>query len=282
MKLIKEIINSKEFEEKYPMYFHSKEEIFKLIEKVYDYFPDSEEKIAGELKKNFSNFIWVIQLLNLFHSQGRKIIKPQAEGPDIILEIENRRIIIECVQPDNWEKNPPLDGHYSSFHEEEKILRYTSAIKDKSEQYQKWLKKGIISPTDSFLIAISGEKQSLVDVYTECPDIVKAIYPLGRSFYSAPLDNPDNFTVSYERRTEVIKSNQSSIPTDSFLNDSYSYVSGIIFNPYGILLNLDCDGKNYIVINNYAAKNPFPSDLIKGSVYHFVNDNNYVEFKHVD
>ncbi|RHX86246.1 hypothetical protein [Leptospira stimsonii] len=75
MKLIKEIINSKEFEKKNLIYFHSKEEIFKLIEKVYDHLPDSEEKIAGELKMNFSNFIWMIQLLNLFHDQGRKIVE---------------------------------------------------------------------------------------------------------------------------------------------------------------------------------------------------------------
>ncbi|WP_147456676.1 hypothetical protein [Leptospira stimsonii] len=220
--------------------------------------------------------------MNLFHDQERKIIKPQPEGPDIILQIETRTIIIECLQPDNWEKNPPSDGYYNSFHEEEKILRYTSAITDKSGQYQKWLKKEIVSPMDPFLIVVSGGKQSLVDAYTECPDIVKAVYPLGRSSYSVPLDNPDNFSVSYEKRTAVIKSNQSSIPTDSFLNDSYNYISGIIFNPYEILSKLNRDGKNYIVIRNHVAKNQFPNNLIKGSVDHFLNDNKHVEFKRVD
>ncbi|RHX91312.1 hypothetical protein DLM76_16340, partial [Leptospira yasudae] len=282
MKLLKEKFNSKEFKDAHASYFDHRDLLLRLIENVYEYIPDDEKKIAGELNENVTNFIWTVRLLNLFKIQGKILKKPGKEGPDIIIQDGNKDILIECVVPQNWEAKNESTNYYNSYHEENKILKYTSSIHDKSKQYTKWIENRKVNNESPFIIAISGELQTMSDVHTGYPDIFKAVYPLGKSFYSVSLNDPVDYTISHDVRAFVTNKNIAEISTNTFLDDKMEQISGIIFNPYGYLQNSITDLNSYLVIENYKRKNNFPSDIIKGSKYYSVTEDYAIEIKHVD
>lgn len=230
MELLKKQFNSDSFKANYASYYDHRASLLQLIENVYDYIPDDEEKIAGELIENATNFIWTIRLLNLFKNQGKTLKKPGKEGPDIIIQDGNREILIECIVPRNWETKTEGKSNYNSYHEEEKILKYTGSISAKTKQYRKWLKDDIVNKESPYIIAISGELQTMSDVYTGYPDIFKTVYPLGKSFYSISLNDSKNHTVSHDIRSFVLNKNQAEVSTKSFLNNELEQVSGLIFN----------------------------------------------------
>jgi hypothetical protein len=80
-------------------------------------------------------------------------------GPDVGIMYKGRRIWFEAMSPTPGKPGSPeyVGGPVKGPVPEEKIiLRYLNSISTKhNEQYANWLKKGIVSEKDAFVIAIN-------------------------------------------------------------------------------------------------------------------------------
>ncbi|WP_156895973.1 hypothetical protein [Leptospira broomii] len=219
--------------------------------------------------------------MHLLKYQGYELQRGGLEGPDIICKKDGKTFLIECMLVENWEKGGRGNAYYSS-HEEDKILKYTGAIVEKGKQFEKWSEKKLIPANSIRIIAIGGALQSLSDIHTGIPDIVKSVYPIGNSYYSVPLDGPERYLVNHEPRNRIIKVSGAEIPTDLFLKEKFQNISGLIYNPYSILQRDVSEGKGYIVVSNHGAEESIPINLIIGSLFYYIDDKGNLRHKSVE
>lgn len=107
----------------------------------------------------------------------------EVEFPDFIIRTEKGFIGIECVCPEDdsieraLEEEEFENGNAVWTNEEARILRMTSAVADKSEQYSKRKRK---SKLDAYVVAVSVGRLAYLDNET----IDRSLYGVGLSYVS--------------------------------------------------------------------------------------------------
>jgi len=90
------------------------------------------------------------------------------------------------------------------------------------------------------------------------PNVIKALF----GFQHQQI-NLKNGKVTYSRRDKIIKSDNGPVSVNYFVNDDYSYVSGILFSDITVLNHPDKIGDDCIFVNNPFADNPVKASFIK-------------------
>ncbi|EJZ43916.1 hypothetical protein LEP1GSC178_2010 [Leptospira licerasiae str. MMD4847] len=265
MQFIKEILESPEFGEKYPELVYHKEAVIAAISGVFEYIGDRKEAVRERFLLKPYDFLWEIHVLQILLKQGKRLVKSETKGPDIIIQEDTNRIVIECVSPADWNPKPRGPGFSYTFHEKEKIYRYSSSIKDKIDKILTYKEKEIILDSDISIIAVSGGMQDFGGVFVHLPDIFKAVYPYGQHIYSIPLSSPEESTVEFENRGNVKHPSGSGaeLVTDYFCRDEFAIISGILFNPLNILSDSEFDGNGFHYVHNRQATNPLSTGYLK-------------------
>jgi len=162
-------------------------------------------------------------------------------GPDLCVSENGTRIWIEAVTitagtgPDAIASLS--DRENDTFHpvpEEKIVLRFCSAIRDKYCIYLRHLATGIVRPDEPFLIAISGAGPGVPIEYwaagPEIPYAIQAVLPIGQ--YTVTLDRRTHKVVreGHAHRAYIIKLSGSMVPTNSFLDCTFSLISGLLFS----------------------------------------------------
>jgi len=103
--------------------------------------------------------------------------------PDVDIIYKGRRIWFEatsptCGAPDSLDYIAlPAPGQVYDVPQEKIILRYLNSISEKYEcQYANWLKKGIVSDKDAFVIALNPREIPFDHADTVPPRILQAGY----------------------------------------------------------------------------------------------------------
>jgi hypothetical protein len=110
-------------------------------------------------------------------------------------------------------------------------LRWTTATDAKWKKLAEYRAKCIVSPKDAFVIAVSGSQLSLMSLdrgISQMPFGVEAVFPVGPLAYRidpATHKIGDGFV---SERFHILNSNETEVPTTSFLSPAYSGVSALI------------------------------------------------------
>lgn len=199
-------------------------------------------------------------------------------GPDFLLEVGGKRLWIEVICP--TPTGVPTDwlqiqtNIATSMPHEAILLRWTSAIKEKTEKLvgssdgkvRGYLERGVVSPNDMYVIAVNGCQlrhgpfPALCGI-SQFPYAAEAVFPIGP--YQIQIDRETLRTVGHghQQRFTIKKPNGASVPSHAFLDPRYQSVSAVWavdFNGFGAIGNPEPSA----LIHNPNAVNPLPRGFL--------------------
>ncbi len=257
------------------MVSNAKDEISNMY-KVYEGYADQNflyDFSSGDEEK-FNQRWWEMYLTVHLINQKLKVINngnSNNGSPDIKIAFKGKTIWIECISPTRGEeknKVPALpvsilsDIKVNKVPWKEVLLRITSAIRDKFEKYQLYLKKAVVSEKDIFIIAINCSQLGKYGFIgkSQLPSIVEAVYPIGFNIFEiGKSENINDLSSSLSYMDRIYKANGSSVNTSIFLDKNYSGISGII----GTSRDEFQKDKPIVFVSNPLSKNKLPESLIK-------------------
>lgn len=253
------------------------------------YEPYADKNFCSSIRDAFFDKFWEMYLtcaLILDTSESKGIsVKPHKceygeKSPDLLLSSDRQRYWFEAVAPtqgaeENANSVPDIivnkigEGHSPKAQlvpEEAIILRLRSAIRNKVSQYCEHRQAGVIQSDDAYVIAINGSQIPFALYEESLPWIVKAVLPFGSPQVTIDVTTLETEKEEYTYRSEVKKVNGSSVGTDIFLCQDYSFISAVLYSNVNIPfcpINMDNLGDDFIIIHNPLALNSLPQDFIK-------------------
>ncbi len=204
-----------------------------------------------------------------FDPQTAGVTKAGQRGPDFGIMHQGLRIWIEAVTPaptgipPNY-LEPPKKGviEFKPVPHDQRLLRWTSVLRDKREKLEYYRTQNIINATDCTVIAVnSGRLQDYaINDFgsSRLPYAVEAVFPIGPiAFPITPDGKPDGEPANVLRYI-IQKPNNSPVRTDNFLNPSYANVSAIV----GFWRKDMLKGILLTVVHNPFAAVPLPRGIL--------------------
>jgi hypothetical protein len=201
-----------------------------------------QEVAAGE--RGLRAHIWEAMLYRYFSGLGfefrrDKVRKAGRKGPDFGLLHDGATIWVEAIVPApggipaDYLRTPKVgEVILKTVPHLEKLLRWTAALKAKREQFEKYLKAGIIDAADPTVIAINGCRLSDWSIddrgVSRMPLAVEATFPVGPIAVPISLDGSAGGEATRVPRHSIQNANDAPVPTDNFLNPLYENVSAVL------------------------------------------------------
>jgi type I restriction enzyme S subunit len=215
-----------------------------------------------------------------------KVKKSGQKGPDFGIQHNGGPVWIEAITPAPIgipaEYLEPFDDNgFKAFTvpHEQKLLRWTAAIKEKSEKFRNYLQNGIIPENSRAIIAVNScrlQDFAFDDMgISRLPYAVEATLPIGPlsiplSKEGLALGRPENSI-----RHSVYNKNNAEISTEIFLNPHYSHISAVIGTHQRDIWNRPL---HLSLVHNPLALNALEPKIL-GAAKEFVcedNDTHYV------
>lgn len=166
------------------------------------------------------------------------------EGPDFLVQSGATKIWIEVVCP--APSGVPKDwlniqvNHAGSVPNDAILLRWTSAIKDKTERLigtadgkvKGYLQTGLVSDRDVYVIAVNGCRMRhgpfpALHGISQFPYAAEAVFPIGPYQFRIDRDSLQKVGEGHQMRFHVPKANGSEVPTHAFLDPRFQHISAI-------------------------------------------------------
>ncbi len=199
------------------------------------------------------------------------------DRPDFLVEHGGRRIWIEVIcpepkgVPDSWLSK--TTGVVVSLPHPEILLRWTAAIKEKFEKLvgkpgqpgTGYLAKGVVEPTDGYVIAVNG--RLLRDVFPQIEGISQHPFAVEATLAIGPLAihiDPRTLGTLWsglQHRPTLPKPNGSPVPAGTFFDPRYSPVSGVWAVDFDENVLFGSQQPS-ILVHNHAAANRVPAGLL--------------------
>ncbi len=193
------------------------------------------------------------------------------EGPDFLIMDGEKRVWIEVICPEP--RGVPSDWTNQSedvtdFPHESILLRWTAAIKEKSEKLigspsnpnSGYLHYSIVAPNDAYVIAVNGVQlrngpfSSHIGI-SQLPFAIEAVFPVGPYQLIINRDTLQVTDRGHQHRPHIINRNEAHVPAYVFLEPR--------FNPVSAIWAVDLNGGSVIgnsepmtVVHNPNAINP--------------------------
>ena len=149
------------------------------------YQPYADRHFNKQMQLDVDSRFWEMYLACTLLEKSIPLSSADA-GPDIFIEDENGRTWIEAIAPTggadtNPDRIPDMKpGVATIVPDDEIVLRYRAAIKEKYDnKYYNYVEKGLITPTDGYVIAVNSCKIPAAIMETDTPRILKAVFPIG-------------------------------------------------------------------------------------------------------
>jgi type I restriction enzyme S subunit len=178
--------------------------------------------------------MWEMQLARHLDGLGHKVACPNG-GPDFRFTLNGVTVWVEAVSPEpkglpaDW-LDPNFQGA-GDFPHEAILLRWTTAIDAKWKKLAEYRAKGIVSPKDAFIIAVSGSQLGLMSIdrgISQMPFGVEAVFPVGPQAYRIDPETHKIGEGFISERFHILNANKAQVPTTPFLNPAYSGISALI------------------------------------------------------
>lgn len=218
----------------------------------------ADRHFLNQIRTNFHQRSWEMYVGNVLLDKGLTI-QSKNEGPDFVV---GKNAYIECVAPtkgcptkpdsvpEMFVASTPKEILSQDVSIDKMILRITQAIKDKAlDQYIKWRSRRWFSNDIPFVIAVNtGDSGYAEDL--SMPNVLKALF--GFQFMQI---NIYTGAKKYSHRDIVCKSNNEPVPVNYFVNEDFSFVSGVLFSDKTVLDHPKEIGEDCVFVNNPFAKN---------------------------
>jgi type I restriction enzyme S subunit len=205
-------------------------------------------------------------------------LTPSCNGPDFLIEQDGRRTWVEVMCPEptgiptQWLQ--PKMGEAGKVPHEAILLRWTAAIKEKSEKLlgnpkkkiRGYLSDGIVGEADSYVIAINGRLLrgpafASVTGVSQWPYAVEATLAVGPYAVKINRETLEQTGGGHTHRDRLPKPKGEAVPADTFFDSRFQHISAI--------LAVDLDGSYVIgnvkpmeVVHNPGAKNPVAPGIL--------------------
>jgi hypothetical protein len=247
------------------------------------------EEFCSGTGEVFCQRYWKLRLANHLLEHGRiPLIQPQ--GPDFRVEIEDRIVWIEAVAPTGGtevdrvparfidpiafikgerERDPEWQSEAVRLPGEQLILRWTSAIRDKYRKAVDYIEKGIMKDTDAYIIAVNACNLGYGGLHAgeEWAIPLRSVFAFGDIQAVWNVSSGEIVEVERQHRPAVVKNNQSSVPTNIFLDEKYELISGILATDVSpLVVPLGRKHFELALIHNPLARAPLPVGLLGADV----------------
>jgi hypothetical protein len=176
---------------------------------------------------------------------------------------------------------PAIDGQpiVNDVPNEKIILRYLNSISVKyKEQYANWLKAGVVSDKDCFVIAINPRKIRFDHADTDPPRILQAGYTVGQPYLVIDPGAGKASGSGYPFRDHVVKASKkdakegedpAKVPTGVFQQQLYNGLSALLCSRVDAANRPAEMGDDFQLAPNPHAKVPLPKGLwLRVGVYY--------------
>lgn len=240
--------------------------------------------------------LWELELAKCLSMAGLSLTPTNGSGPDFLIELsDSRRLWIEAIlaTPDiemdkRWRERIAKPGELAQiydFPKDENALRYASSLVTKGEKIKdKYLDKGIISPDDIVLIAVSGFPPGAL--HSDIEHFMRAALPMGDpvvhiSTNGEPLD-PRVTRATHTEKTEYIKGNGSSVLKQFLYPGTYfPHIDGVLFTEASNLQGLLGTGSSRFddstsiphIFPNHASQKELPTEFTDNFYLHEFTEN---------
>lgn len=181
----------------------------------------------------FFQRVWEMLLGRHLQACGHTITSCPEGEPDFRFENDGVAIWVEAVSPEPGQDlscEPPKTG--MTVPHKETLLRWTTAFDAKWKKGIEYRRKGIIKPTDAYVIAIDGSQLGwfpcALGASIQMPYIVEATFAMGPLAFE--LDNATGRFVGTTATVSFVTQNRNnaSVRTEAFFSRDYAGVSSVI------------------------------------------------------
>jgi hypothetical protein len=141
-------------------------------------------------------------------------------------------------------------------------LRLIAAVEEKLAQGIRWRDSGLISTSDSFVIAINGGHIPLGRKELDLPRIVRVLFPFG--WPVAHLDATNKIVgETWSHLPAERKRSGKEVPTTLFEEDRSSLISAVIYSGSNVFNHPGPPyraGDEFVIVHNPKAANPIKAD----------------------
>lgn len=227
--------------------------------------------------KHFLQRYWEMYLTVALMANGARPIRTGNAGPEFHYLYRKQRVWIEAIAPsggvgdDEVKENDPSDNFRVPV--ERILLRYTAALREKRLKVAKDIARGIVGPSDAYVVGVNGRGIPYAPWGNTLPYMVQALFPIGPLVLTFDRRTKRITNRSYERREAVTKRSGVNVPTTAFLDPSYADISAAIHSSIDAANNLRRLGGDFYVVHNPNARNPLPIEAFgQWPQYVYAND----------
>ena len=228
---------------------------------------DGEFAFLSDARTHGRQRLWEMQVACMMLDAGHALQRPPRDAPDVLCQLTSRRAWIEATVagrgtgPDAVD--PPDEGMVF-IDRDRMILRYTNALHAKVTQYDEFRTRSvggqpIISPDDAYVIALNASEIPNADIQGEIPDIVRAVFGLGRQKFVVPVRGRKVPVPSkWPTCVSISKRSGAAVATTMFLADCAPAVSAVLFTAVSPWTMRTDDYKHVTIVHNPWARVPLP------------------------
>ena len=228
------------------------------------YKPYADRHFLSQIKEHFSQRAWEMYVANVLLEKGITI-QSKDEGPDCIV-IDNAKkhiLYLECIVPERGD-SPDAVPHFIStpfprepilqaVPQDKIMLRITTAIKAKFDQYQRWKDKEWFNKDAPYVIAINTGSFDYPDD-SNIPYVPKVLFGVGHPYFSSDGEDEGwTFRDSIERLSGAL------VPVTYFMSSAFEDISGILFTNKSVG---NIGKRALLIVNNPFARNPIEEDFL--------------------
>jgi hypothetical protein len=202
------------------------------------YHPFAETQFLPEFSVRFHQRWFEMYLTVTLIERGADVQRTSPPGPDIVVNVNGRRVWIEAVcgtggepgRPDSVVE--PLRGECFSVPFDKIALRIRTSVDEKKKKYEKYLSGGCVATADSLLIALNVHEipyaSSDVERY-----VFRSLYGVGNQVLIIDRKTAKAVGSTNEQLQAIPKlSTGASVGTQPFIDGSMPSIVGVIVSAH--------------------------------------------------
>ena len=228
---------------------------------------DGEFAFLSDARTHARQRLWEVQVACMMLDASHTLQCPPKDAPDLLCQLHGGKIWVEATVagrgsgPDAVD--PPQEGMVVIDHDRI-ILRYTNALHAKVKQYGDFRTRTVgalplVALDDAYVIAVNASEIPNSDIQGAIPDIVRAVFALGREQFVVPvLGAKGPVTSKWPTCISITKRSGATVPTTMFLTDGAPDVSAVMFTATSPWTMRSEDYACVTLVHNPWARVPVP------------------------
>lgn len=227
----------------------------------------ADHHFREDARNHFLERFWEMYLAVTLIEQGFDPQKHGGEGPEYYTDTNSGRIWFEAIAPgpgSGQDQVPQLTpGEASTVPTEQILLRFTHALEEKRKNYTTALSKAIVSPEDSYILAINSRRIRHAPYGNSLPYFIQAFLPIGPLTFAFDKRSNEITDSFYQYRPHVLKMSGVSISTRSFLDDEAAFCSAVLHSGVDCANHPETLGGDFSILFNPKAARPLDPNAFK-------------------